>query len=277
MNLLDAETILELPKGYSKLDIKNNYKRLALKYHPDKYKGPDDQFIQIQKAYHYLNSNGSSKKLENIDLFKTFNDILKTFVIPPINIPIHRKTGIKIKVPITINDYFLGISKNIKVPCNCNCEKSLCINCAGCGYNILSFDVKIFKKSLDVCMDCLGDGYNKICNCYDEVKLKLEPFFDIPHKLFDISLIDDKYFFKNDILYYNFDISFKESLVGFQKTFIDPFENKHLITVNEIIKKGDGYSIKINGKLSALILIFNVNYPKKLNNKLKDILLSIDF
>ena len=40
-------------------------------------------------------------------------------------------------------------------------------------------------------------------NCYDNIKLDLNPLFKLEHKLFDISLIDDNYFFENNKLYYN--------------------------------------------------------------------------
>lgn len=274
MNLSDAEELLELSEGYTELDIKQNYRKLIMKYHPDKCKNSSEQFIKIQKAYHYLTMPKSANNIENIDLFKTFNDILKKF--PQFN---NKKFEFKkTKVPITIKEYFTGISKNIKVPRNCNCDKSLCMNCAGCGYDILSGNV--FKKSLDVCMECIGDGYISICNCYDNIKLDLNPLFKLEHKLFDISLIDDNYFFENNKLYYNFDISFKESLIGFKKTFIDPLGKSHNIIVNEILKKGDGYSIKINNIIigvTEIVLIFNVIYPKKLNSKLRNILVSIEF
>ena len=61
------------------------------------------------------------------------------------------------------------------------------------------------------------------------------------------------YFVKENKLYYNFPISLKESLVGFSKTFKDPFGNEHTIISNNIIKQNDGYRI-----LDNLFLLFEI-------------------
>ena len=77
MNLLKAEQTLELKKGYSENDIKQNYRRLVMKYHPDKCKDPNSEecFIKIQKAYEFFNNK---KEVPNdIDLFNTINHIFK--------------------------------------------------------------------------------------------------------------------------------------------------------------------------------------------------------
>jgi hypothetical protein len=76
-------------------------------------------------------------------------------------------------------------------------------------------------------------------------------------------------------LCYNFKVSLKDSLLGFKKTFKDPFDNEHLILVNQIIKTGDGYTINVNG--NNLILVFDVEYPKKLSVKVKKVLNTLDF
>jgi len=86
---------------------------------------------------------------------------------------------------------------------------------------------------------------------------------------------DDNYFFHSGKLCYNYKISLKESLIGFKKTFKDPFDFNHIISNEQIVKSGDGYNLNINGK--NLILIFDIDYPKKLTNSLKKILKTIDF
>jgi len=43
--------ILELPEGAPIEDVKKAYKRLALKYHPDKNPGTEEKFKQISEAY----------------------------------------------------------------------------------------------------------------------------------------------------------------------------------------------------------------------------------
>ena len=43
--------ILELPEGAPIEDVKKAYKRLALKYHPDKNPGTEEEFKRISEAY----------------------------------------------------------------------------------------------------------------------------------------------------------------------------------------------------------------------------------
>lgn len=243
MNLCEAKEILELQSGYSEIDLKKNYKRLIIKYHPDKSRDPHshEKFIKVQEAYKILLHSKENDVIKNI--FKIF-------------IPTFKKERQKVKV--TIKEYLLGVSKVIRK--DCKCAQPLCLNCAGSGYNI---------PSLTVCMECLGDGYSMDCNCYENITISSFENED------NIILVDENYFIKKNKLYYNFHITFKESLIGFEKTFIDPLDKKHLITVNEIIKNGDGYSIKING--NELILLFKIDYPKKLSNEVKIILSELQF
>lgn len=47
-------TVLELEKNASEEDIKRSYKKLALKYHPDKNPGQEEKFKEISTAYAVL-------------------------------------------------------------------------------------------------------------------------------------------------------------------------------------------------------------------------------
>ncbi len=58
MSISEAYTTLELPSGASLEDIKRAYRKLALKYHPDKNqaKTAEEKFKQVNAAYEYLTS-----------------------------------------------------------------------------------------------------------------------------------------------------------------------------------------------------------------------------
>ncbi|XP_010521153.1 PREDICTED: uncharacterized protein LOC104800125 isoform X2 [Tarenaya hassleriana] len=47
-------TVLGLTPLATKSDVKRAYKRLALKYHPDVHKGPENNFKEIKSAYESL-------------------------------------------------------------------------------------------------------------------------------------------------------------------------------------------------------------------------------
>ena len=60
MTSVQAHKILELPLGASREDIKKSFRRLSLKYHPDKNRSPgaEDKFKEISAAYDLLYDNG---------------------------------------------------------------------------------------------------------------------------------------------------------------------------------------------------------------------------
>ena len=49
--------ILMLPDEYTREDVKSQYKKLSLKYHPDKNFEDKEKFIQLNKAYEFLLKN----------------------------------------------------------------------------------------------------------------------------------------------------------------------------------------------------------------------------
>ena len=65
----DYYDVLGIPKGASKDDIKKAYRKLALKYHPDKNKGDktsEEKFKEASEAYHILSDD---KRKANYDQF----------------------------------------------------------------------------------------------------------------------------------------------------------------------------------------------------------------
>ncbi len=60
MTSVQAHKLLELPLGASREDIKRSFRRLSLKYHPDKNRSPgaEERFKEISAAYDLLYDNG---------------------------------------------------------------------------------------------------------------------------------------------------------------------------------------------------------------------------
>jgi molecular chaperone DnaJ len=65
-NKRDYYEVLEVQKNASKDDIKNAYRKLALKFHPDRNKSPgaEDKFKEISEAYAVLSDNEKRTKYD---------------------------------------------------------------------------------------------------------------------------------------------------------------------------------------------------------------------
>lgn len=76
MDSLQAKyKLLEVDENCSIEDIKRSYKRLCLKYHPDKCDGDSEKFIEIKRTYEEL----LRVKETNINFFILFFNFINTF------------------------------------------------------------------------------------------------------------------------------------------------------------------------------------------------------
>ena len=63
----DLYEILGIPKGSNDQDIKNAYRKQALKYHPDKHKGEkeaEEKFKEINQAYEVLSDKSKRQQYD---------------------------------------------------------------------------------------------------------------------------------------------------------------------------------------------------------------------
>lgn len=169
---MDYYAILGVDKNASIDDIKKTYKKLVIKYHPDKNKAPDakEKFNQIQEAYSVLSDENKRKQYDSLgyDAFKNgfqggngydfsdfgdINDIFKNmfsgfgggFGNNSKQTDSYRGDDLRYKLDITLEDAFNGLKKNIKLP-----KKVKCVDCNGLGYAP--------KSEIKVCNYCNGKG-----------------------------------------------------------------------------------------------------------------------
>jgi DnaJ-class molecular chaperone len=82
LNTTDCYQILGVQKGASQKEIKSAYRRLSLKYHPDRNKSEKDgeKFKQIIDAYQTLKIEEKKKsKRSEVDIANTYTEFWKQY------------------------------------------------------------------------------------------------------------------------------------------------------------------------------------------------------
>lgn len=187
--------ILGVDKNASEKDIKAKYRKLAVKYHPDKNKGnkeAEEKFKEISEAYETLsdqnkrsmydqqlnnpfgNRSGNFNSNFNVnDIFSQFfggGDPFSSFSNGD-NRKKQRKENLdlKIRIPITFEESYNGCQKTIKYTrdnaCT-ECSKNICSNCLGSGI-VEHIQRTPFGASRSVinCPHCNGKGYKIKSSC----------------------------------------------------------------------------------------------------------------
>ncbi len=82
MNIADCHQILGIQVGASQKEIKNAYRRLSLKYHPDRNKDDKDEerFKKIIEAYQQLRNDEKKKgKISESEVAAKYSDFWKKY------------------------------------------------------------------------------------------------------------------------------------------------------------------------------------------------------
>lgn len=192
--MINYYNILNISETVSQEEIESAYKKLALKYHPDRNKDKDasEKFKQISEAYEILKDKNKRLDYDNrrkgINEFNIFSTIFKS---NPRSANL-KPTNLKTTVKITLEEILTGCEKTLKIkkpePCF-SCSGSgfskfkFCSNCNGTGKVNLTLESPFItqipchfckgkgKEAIEKCAECNGVG--KIKNKQSEILINV--------------------------------------------------------------------------------------------------------
>jgi len=165
----DFYAVLELNKSCSQEDVEKAYKKLALKYHPDRNPGDTscvEKFMKIQSAYEILRDPQKRKQYDNpatpmMNPFFNHGDMFDT-----------EDLDIRLLCPVTISEAVKGTIKTLNVhrksPCNLcrgngHSDFTMCPMCQGRGVSINA--MQGFFRFQTLCGNCMGQGKIGTARC----------------------------------------------------------------------------------------------------------------
>jgi DnaJ-class molecular chaperone len=289
---------LGVEKGSNQETIKKAYRKLSLKYHPDKNDGDDTHFKEINSAYEILsdpekrriydmqNSNpfmSSSQQFPNgmfsrnhnmPDIFSSMfgdgmfqqfnqNNTNSSFNNP--NIRVFRN-GFEVNKSRTPEHLTINITINMKQSYE---GDSIPVDIKR---NIIRYQEKSMETETIYVEIPQGIGHNEIIIVKNKGNVINDMKSDVKVKI----LIDnDKNYTRNGLnIIYNKEISLKDSLCGF--SFELPFINGKKYTINNntgniitpgFLKEINNMGFKRGGHTGSLIIKFDVIFPDQLSNE----------
>ncbi len=175
MSKRDYYEILGVSKNSDKAEIKKAYRKIAVKYHPDKNPGDkeaEEKFKEAAEAYEVLSNDDKRAKYDRFghsafdgasgfgdgggmsmdDIFSHFGDIFGGFGFGGFGGSsstgrrqrVNKGTNLRIKVKLSLKDILNGTTKKIKVK-----KYVACSHCGGTGAE---------NSEVDTCQTCHGSG-----------------------------------------------------------------------------------------------------------------------
>jgi molecular chaperone DnaJ len=139
--------ILQVDKNASTSEIKSSYKKLALKYHPDKCKSEEREqneieFKKITNAYETLSDEHKRREYDlqqSGNFFHHFGNFFNIFEQ-------ENMYDITVYISLTLEEVYTGIVKNVAYS-----KHEKCVDCNCKGY--------ISPQDITTCSSCNGSGF----------------------------------------------------------------------------------------------------------------------
>ena len=189
---MDYYEILGVERSATKVEIKKAYRKLAMKYHPDKNPGDkeaEEMFKKINEAYQVLSDDekraiydrygkeglegrGYKTDFDFSDIFDIFNDIFGGGFSSKPEMQMPYDIDKAIEVTLEFEEAVFGVSKEIEINYFKLCpkckgsgaeERETCPSCHGRGSIIMGNG---FMRISQTCPQCSGRGFiaKKVCN-----------------------------------------------------------------------------------------------------------------
>lgn len=279
MNIFEARKILGVGPDTDDENIKKQYKKLAMQYHPDKSDKSDsnEKFSKINEAYKILTHKKEHEPFgDGTDILKGFmNSFMNNFKEPIFTYHTANHNNQLHEIFITPLEYLKGTVKEVYVLDKelCNCDAKLCGYCSGSGFSLVN------QYIMTPCIECMGEGWVKGCHRCNEGLIeistkknihipscvKLNSNLVIDNVYINIKLHESGYFYNSGLLCYKMNISLGESILGIRKKFVDPYNKTHKINIQQSLNNNDGYRIVLENNVKML-LVFHVVIPKEISD-----------
>jgi len=292
----DPYEVLEIPRNADKQTIRDSYKRMALKYHPDRNPPEEKEsntkkFQEISEAYENLsNMSRRHSKIDVNDIFKDFFGDLYKSSRKDQNSHLH----IYQEIELSLEDVYKGKTEYITYERQIPSPDDICEICGGSGRVSHAYKDENFQlqQNIQICSNCngkgrMGDRILESCS----VDIPIKPGFSETALFFqnkghvDVNGIAGDLFInilykpheiftqKGNDLYMDVELDFKESLLGIEieVEFLDGTTRE--IPIDRPMKSGTllkvkGVGINKNGNLYIKIKV--KDFPKELTDKQRE-------